>query len=276
MNGWSKLKNFTKARVGLGHAGASLPTSHHLEILKAQAQARDALWRPWEYQNLLDYLETRGMMGLSLTTCVADRRTYLSRPDWGRRLSEKSEELLAAAFSSTPRLWDPRVVFCVSDGLSAEAISQHFKGFLEVFLPRLVQEKFYLGQSFPFVLLPFSRVACADHVGEILGSELSVMFVGERPGLSAHDSMGIYLTYNPRRGTLDGQRNCISNVRPPDGLTYELAAAQLLYLMRESLGRRLSGVDLKMESDALLGDGEVKSSMSVLNQTHLEAKGGPR
>ncbi len=274
MNGWSKLKNFTKARVGLGHAGASLPTSHHLEILKAQAQARDALWRPWEHQLLLDYLKARGMMGIPLTTCVSDRRTYLARPDWGRRLSEKSEELLASALRSTPRLWDPRVVFCVSDGLSAEAIIQHLAGFLEVFLPRLVQESFFHGQSFPFVLLPFSRVACADHVGEILGSELSVIFVGERPGLSAHDSMGIYLTYKPRRGTLDGQRNCISNVRPPDGLTYELAAAQLLYLMRESLARRLSGVDLKMESDALLGGEEVKRSMDGSNQRSLEAKGG--
>jgi ethanolamine ammonia-lyase small subunit len=134
--------------------------------------------------------------------------------------------------------------------------------FLAVFLPELEREAFYQGRPFPFVLLPFSRVACADHVGELLGSTLSVIFVGERPGLSAHDSLGIYLTYGPRVGTLDGQRNCISNVRPPHGLSYELACQQLLYLMRESLARRLSGVDLKMESDAYLGDPDTHPPLS--------------
>jgi ethanolamine ammonia-lyase small subunit len=275
MSDWSKLKTFTKARVGLGHSGASLATSHHLEILKAQAQARDALWRQWELEDLRRYLAANGQTSLTLSTLVSDRRTYLARPDWGRRLSEESQTRLASHDPFAGQAVDTRVVFCVSDGLSAEAIIQHLVPFLDVFLPRLPQENFFRSQSFPFVLLPFSRVACADHVGELMQSELSVIFVGERPGLSAHDSMGIYLTYHPRCGTLDGQRNCISNVRPPDGLSYELATAQLLYLMRESLSRRLSGVDLKMESDALLGVSDEKTAVKMPVKRSLQLKGDP-
>lgn len=274
MNHWSKLKTFTKARVGLGCIGSSLATSHHLEILKAQAQARDALWRPWDQEELHQYLGANGQVSLTLPTCVSDRRSYLARPDLGRRLSAESLDRLRSREVFEGQTVDTRIVFCVSDGLSAEAVVQHIQPFLDGFLPRLASESFYQGKPFPFVLLPFSRVACADHVGELLQSDLSVIFVGERPGLSAHDSMGIYLTYQPRCGTLDGQRNCISNVRPPDGLSYELAAAQLLYLMRESLSRRLSGVDLKMESDALLSATNGKKPIHKPSKGSLQQKGG--
>ena len=255
MSLWERLRSYTKARIGLGHVGASLGTGHHLEILKAQALARDALWKPWAHQDLARELQNLELVTATLSSAVEDRRTYLARPDLGRILSDDAVRQLAGGKIFDHSVMDTRIVFCISDGLSAEAITQHIVPFLRFFIPSLQSETFFRGKKFPFVLLPFSRVAAADHVGDVLQCELSVMFVGERPGLSSHDSMGIYLTYNPRKGSHDGLRNCISNVRPPEGLSYDIASSQLLYLMRESLLRKISGVDLKMESEGnLLGE----------------------
>ncbi len=236
-------RTWTQARVGLGRQGSSIPTVQHLNILEAQALARDNLWRSWDSRSLEEYLTASNIPHRIARTEIQGRQQYLMRPDLGRRLQAES----VAALKGWRFSGDPELVFCVTDGLATDAIQKHMVPFLEVFLPALHLEPFYRAKPYPFVLLPFARVATADAVAAALGSRVSVIFVGERPGLSAHDSMGIYLTYNPSVGTLDSQRNCISNVRVPDGLGYELATQQLLYLLRTSLRLGLSGVDLKMD-----------------------------
>ena len=247
MNPWRNLARYTKARVGLGQAGGALPTAQHLALAQAQALARDALWKTWEPADVVAYVQGCGEQFYRVTTAVSDRGQYLARPDLGRMLSEKS-----ALDLSKGRQAEDGLVLCVSDGLSAEAVQRHMIGFLKIFLPMLKQEPLVSRLPLSFVVIPFARVAAADHIGELLKSRLSVMFLGERPGLSSHDSLGIYLTHKPRRGTADGARNCISNVRPPDGLSYELASIQLCYLLRESLRRQLSGVELKMATQTEL------------------------
>jgi ethanolamine ammonia-lyase small subunit len=268
MNPWRHLRTYTQARIGLGQKGASMPTEPLLALRTAEALAKDALFQPWQHEELGRVLDELGQVHLTLETAVTDRQSYLARPDWGRRLSDPSAQNLALSRKKLEEMCDTSLVFCVTDGLSAEAIQQHFAKFLRIFLPALGQEAFAAQRRFPFILLPFARIAAADHVGEILGSRLTVIWVGERPGLSAHDSMGMYLSYGPYRGKLDGERNCISNIRPPLGLSYELAAAQLCYLLRESLRRQLSGVDLKMaaEHELSLPAGDVQSVMGVLGK----------
>lgn len=241
MNAW---RQWTQARVGLGRQGSSLPTAEFLNVLEAQALARDSLWRPWDPARVAEFLEEAHVPCLRAKTLVQDRQQYLMRPDLGRQLSQESAAVLQGTRSE--------LVFCVTDGLATDAIEKQLIPFLQIFLPLLERENFYHGQSYPFVLIPLARVATADAVAWAMNSRLSVMFVGERPGLSAHDSMGIYLTYEPAPGTLDSRRNCISNVRTPDGLSYELAARQLLYLMRTSLRLQLSGVGLKLEEKDLI------------------------
>jgi ethanolamine ammonia-lyase small subunit len=246
-------RNWTQARVGLGRQGSSVPTAQHLNILEAQALARDSLWRAWNTQALADYLAAEKIPYQLAATEVHERQSYLMRPDLGRRLTADATRAL--------KNWtvpgDSELVFCVTDGLATDAIERQLVPFLKVFLPALKQEAFCGQKPYPFVLLPFARVATADAVAEALGSRVSVIFVGERPGVSAHDSMGIYLTYQPRVGTQDSRRNCISNVRVPDGLPWELATQQLLYLLRESLRLGISGVDLKLElpSHDQIGEG---------------------
>ncbi|HET9240664.1 MAG TPA: ethanolamine ammonia-lyase subunit EutC [Oligoflexus sp.] len=242
-------RNWTQARVGLGRYGSSVPTREHLKILEAQALARDSLWRSWNTAPLEKFLASEAIPFQVAATEVRDRQHYLMRPDLGRRLHADSFQSL--------KNWKPaadtELVFCVTDGLSTDAMDKQLIPFLKHFLPALRAEAFFRQKPYPFVLLPFARVATADAVAEALKSRLSVIFVGERPGLSAHDSMGIYLTYNPSIGTLDSRRNCISNVRVPDGLGYELATQQLLYLLRESLRLGLSGVELKLDLPATGG-----------------------
>lgn len=255
---WSR---FTQARIGLGQAGASLPTHAHLELQKAQALARDALWKNWDYEPLQRYLELENWPAFLVRTPLSDRQLYLARPDLGRTIdpSEGSRLKDPQFLRELKAASDPSLVFCVSDGLSAEATERHMQGLLGELLPRLKSEAFFKGKPFPFFLLPFSRVASADAVGGLLAAQLSVIFVGERPGLSAQDSLGIYLTYAPEPGTPDSRRNCISNIRPGPGLSYAEASEQLIYLIRESLRRSLSGVELK-GLDAKPKDGLLSSS----------------
>jgi ethanolamine ammonia-lyase small subunit len=234
--------------VGLQRQGASLATTDLLNILEAQALARDSLWRSWNTEPLEQFLKAHDVPHCRVSTEIQDREQYLMRPDRGRCLSAAARESLSA--------WRPdadcELVFCVTDGLATDAMEKQLIPFLQVFLPALHAEAFSRRQPYPFVLIPYARVATADAVGSILKSRVSVIFVGERPGLSAHDSMGIYLTFDSRPGTPDSRRNCISNVRSPNGLSFERASQQLLFLLRESLRLGLSGVDLKMiETPAL-------------------------
>jgi ethanolamine ammonia-lyase small subunit len=240
-NPWNALRQFTNARIALGRAGNSLPTAPLLAFNLSHAQARDAVHHPLDTDVLHEQLRAQNFKTLDVHSAAPDREHYLRRPDLGRRLSEESRVVLAAVPNDSPE-----VVFVIGDGLSAFAASKQSIPLLQAVVPRLADWK--IG---PVVVARQARVALGDEIGELLNAKLVVMLIGERPGLSSPDSLGIYLTYAPKVGCSDAQRNCISNVRP-EGLDYPLAAHKLHYLLTHARRLGLTGVGLKDDSDALL------------------------
>ncbi|WP_025167649.1 ethanolamine ammonia-lyase subunit EutC [Pseudomonas taeanensis] len=242
-NPWQELRRLTSARIALGRAGSSLPTNAQLDFQYAHAQARDAVHLAFDHAALSSALAERGRASLLLHSAAADRNSYLQRPDLGRRLDPASAHQLRDYAQAHPGGVDLAIV--VADGLSALAVHRHTLPFLA----RLEEQTCAEGWSLsPVVLVEQGRVAVADEVGELLGARMVVILIGERPGLSSPDSLGLYFTYAPRVGLTDAYRNCISNVRL-EGLSYAMAAHRLLYLMREACRRQLSGVSLKDEAD---------------------------
>lgn len=249
-NTWDSLKRYTGARIALGRCGASLPTEELLRFRLAHARAKDAVYAALDYERLgTDVERITGTDALLLESRAADRAEYLKRPDLGRSLSEESAALLASRAPGAACDIAP----VISEGLSAFAIERNITPFLELLYPELRRAGL---SAAPACLVSQGRVAVADQVGSLLGARIAVIFIGERPGLSSPDSMGIYLTFNPRPGTTDERRNCISNVRP-EGMSYGAAVSKLMYLIRESLRLGLSGVALKDEqkSDDALPEG---------------------
>ncbi|QBF28670.1 ethanolamine ammonia-lyase subunit EutC [Pseudomonas tructae] len=241
-NPWLELRRLTPARIALGRTGTSLPTGAQLDFQFAHAQARDAVHLAFDHAGLREQLSERGRDSLLLHSAAADRHSYLQRPDLGRRLHEDSAQLLRRHAQANPGGVDLAII--VADGLSALAVHRHTLPFLA----RLEEQSAADGWSTaPVVLVEQGRVAVADEVGELLGAKMTVILIGERPGLSSPDSLGLYFTYNPKVGLTDAYRNCISNVRL-EGLSYGMAAHRLLYLMREACRRQLSGVNLKDEA----------------------------
>ncbi len=241
-NPWAALRRFTAARIALGRTGVSQPTAPQLAFQLAHAQARDAVHQALDVAPLLAGLaKLCGQPALSLHSAAASRDIYLQRPDLGRRLDDASRETLQQQARANDG-FDLAVV--VADGLSALAIEQNVLPFLACLAARLAPESWTLAP--PAVVLQ-GRVAVGDEVGQLLGARAVLVLVGERPGLSSPDSMGLYLTWAPRVGLTDASRNCISNVRPA-GLGYEAAAFKLHYLLSEARRRQLSGVALKDET----------------------------
>ncbi|OEZ98888.1 ethanolamine ammonia-lyase subunit EutC [Duganella phyllosphaerae] len=241
-NPWAALRRFTAARIALGRTGVSQPTAPQLAFQLAHAQARDAVHQALDVAPLLAGLaKLCGQPALSLHSAAASRDIYLQRPDLGRRLDDASRETLQQQARADDG-FDLAVV--VADGLSALAIEQNVLPFLACLAARLAPESWTLAP--PAVVLQ-GRVAVGDEVGQLLGARAVLVLVGERPGLSSPDSMGLYLTWAPRVGLTDASRNCISNVRPA-GLGYEAAAFKLHYLLSEARRRQLSGVALKDET----------------------------
>jgi ethanolamine ammonia-lyase small subunit len=232
---WAQLRAFTSARIALGRAGNSLPTHELLEFKLAHARARDAVHAKLDVQALALELKPVGGECLIARSAAPDRPSYLRRPDLGRRLSADSHRSL------TERKGQFDAAFIIVDGLSAFAAQRHAARMLQSILNLLDPARWSLA---PVVLIEQGRVAIGDEVGDCLGSSLSVVFIGERPGLSSPDSLGIYLTWNPHPDLTDANRNCISNIRT-EGLSYEAAAHTLLFLMNESRHRKVSGIGLK-------------------------------
>lgn len=251
---WSDLRALTPARIALGRAGSSLPTRAHLDFQLAHARARDAVHDALDIQATGDGLQRAGMEWLAVRSAACpelaegagQRDRYLQRPDLGRRLDQPSRESLERRFASpTPS----DAAFVLADGLSARAVHRHAVPLLSLVYPALLHEGWSLA---PVVLAEQGRVALGDEIGLLLRARLVVVLIGERPGLSSPDSLGAYLTWHPRPGRTDADRNCISNIRP-QGLAYEQAAGRLRYLMNEARRRKLSGVALKDETGALGG-----------------------
>lgn len=241
-NPWLELRRLTPARIALGRTGTSLPTRAQLDFQFAHAQARDAVHLAFDHSEISAQLNGRGRETLALQSAAPDRHTYLQRPDLGRKLSDESAQTLRDYASAHPGGID--LVIVVADGLSALAVHRHTLPFLT----RLEEQMSGDGWSMaPVVLVEHGRVAIGDEIGQLLGAKMVVMLIGERPGLSSPDSLGLYFTYAPKVGLTDAYRNCISNVRL-EGLSYGMAAHRLLYLMREACRRQLSGVNLKDEA----------------------------
>jgi ethanolamine ammonia-lyase small subunit len=236
MSGPPRLRDFTSARVGLSRAGNSLPTSELLTLQLAHARARAAVQSKLDVQLL-----GLGAKPLMVQSAAADRATYLRRPDLGRQLSDESRALVLS------RKGEYDAVFVIADGLSALAVHLHAARLIETTLALLERADWNLA---PLVVVEQGRVAIGDEIGECLGAALSVVLIGERPGLSAADSLGVYLSWNPHPGLTDADRNCISNIRT-EGLSYAAAANRMVFLMNESRRRKLSGIHLKEEAKAL-------------------------
>ncbi|MBV8273495.1 MAG: ethanolamine ammonia-lyase subunit EutC [Cupriavidus sp.] len=236
---WTRLRQFTRARVAIGRTGHAQKTETILAFGLAHAQARDAVHLPLDATELESALRAAGHEVVQVHSAAADRDQYLRRPDLGRQLDADSR----ARIGPTARPFD--VVFVIADGLSALAAQRHALPLLQAVLARLPD-----WQVGPIVIARQSRVALGDEIGERLGARQVVMLIGERPGLSSPDSLGVYLTFDPRVGRTDAQRNCISNVRP-EGLSYAEAAGRLMFLLRGAVALGRSGVDLKDDSAAV-------------------------
>ncbi|WP_077530031.1 ethanolamine ammonia-lyase subunit EutC [Vreelandella utahensis] len=248
---WDRLQAFTDARIGLGCTGVSLPTHQLLAFQMAHAQARDAVHWPLNVEALCEQvmaIESPFTIEppLQLQTQAADRMTYVQRPDLGRVLSSESRQRLHQQTEQPATASDLAIVMV--DGLSALAVQTHAPPFLEALLGELEADEHRDWQLAPLTVVQQGRVAIGDDVGELLNARAVLVLIGERPGLSSPDSLGLYLTWGPCRGLTDADRNCVSNVRPA-GLRYPEASSRVVHLLSESFRRQLSGVQLKERTD---------------------------
>ena len=249
---WLRFTSVTRARIALGRAGDALPTRRLLDFAYAHASARDAVAARVDFAAIAEQLQPTA--SIRVRSAAPDRSTYLRRPDLGRRLAENSGEAL------------PRgpfdAVFVVADGLSASAVQAHAVPLLQAVYPRL--SGWTVG---PVVLAEQARVALGDEIGAGMGATLVVMVIGERPGLTVPNSLGLYVTYAPCIGRRDSERNCISNIHA-DGLSYAAAAETLVWLMNEARRLRLTGVALKEDVGGVLAPGvETRGAPKTLDST---------
>jgi ethanolamine ammonia-lyase small subunit len=235
---WTRLRAATPARIALGRVGNTLPLGEVLRFQLDHARARDAVHAPFDAAALAAALAP--LRTIVVASAAGDRATYLRRPDLGRTLSDDSTAVLAQAVAADPALAGCDVAIVVGDGLSATAVTAGAAALVRA----LVAELRGLTLA-PVVIARGARVALGDAIGAALAARVVLVVIGERPGLSIADSLGIYMTHDPRPGRADSERNCISNIHGHDGLSPAAAAATLGRLLRESLRRGLSGVDLK-------------------------------
>ena len=233
------LRHLTPARVGLGRSGAGLPTDALLAFTLDHARARDAVHAAFDVASLMQGLGALDLEPLGVKSRVRDRKDYLRRPDLGRMLDEESYHVL-----TTHRDAPCRLAIVVGDGLSPAAVNRHALELLRNLVPRLAADAIGIGCT---VVASGARVALGDEIGAIVEARMLVMLIGERPGLSTPDSLGAYLTFAPRVGRTDAERNCISNIHAA-GLGYDEAASRIAWLAREGLTRGITGVALKDES----------------------------
>jgi ethanolamine ammonia-lyase small subunit len=240
------LKTFTSARIGLGRSGCGVPTKQSLKFQQDFALAKDAIYEFADIENLAQQIWNNRNDIIQVHSRAKNREEYLLRPDYGRRINKEHLQLI------TNRHGKYDVCLIIGDGLSGTAINKHLSGFLNLLLPELSQKY----QLAPLVTVRQARVAVADEIGQALGARLTIIVLGERPGLTSPDSLGLYLTYQPQTGKTDESRNCISNIRP-GGLSFEIATAKCLYLVSEALRLQISGVKLK-DTYQQLPDSEIR------------------
>lgn len=238
---WTMLRQWTPARIAVGRVGASMPTQALLDFNLDHARARDAVHAALDVEALRSELGLHGFATRSVTSMARDRSEYLRRPDLGRRLHAE----MAAALRDDTAPEHGRLTVVIGDGLSSLAPAMHA-------LPLLLMLREALrGWAMDEVILATqARVALADEIGAARGAEAVLMLLGERPGLKSPDSLGAYLTYRPRAGRMDSERNCVSNIRP-EGLSYEMATRTLARLLERARTLQASGTMLKDDSDTV-------------------------
>ncbi len=231
---WHSLKNFTNARIAMGRAGNALPTAEVLKLRMAHAMARDAVQAELDFRTLSKKLISLGFNVQIVKSQAINRNDYIRNPDKGRLLDHASREKLEA-------VQDNKTELCIifADGLSADAVRLHALPVLEELLRELA-----FWRIAPVILAEQGRVGLSDPIGEALKARISLIFLGERPGLSAPTSLGAYITYKPQSGNTDEKRNCVSNIQPA-GLSYQAAVAKISYLLHEMRLKKLSGIQLK-------------------------------
>jgi ethanolamine ammonia-lyase small subunit len=236
----AELRELTPARVALGRSGASVPTAALLDFTLDHARARDAVHAAFDPNALISALGGLSLGAVGVCSRAGDRKNYLRRPDLGRRLDQASVQLVAerSGTSACP------LAIVIGDGLSPTAVHAHAIELMRALLARLNAAQIEIGHV---VVASGARVALGDEIGEILGARMVLMLIGERPGLSAPDSLGAYLTFAPKIGRSDAERNCVSNIHRA-GLGYQDAAFKVAWLVREGLARQVTGVALKDES----------------------------
>jgi ethanolamine ammonia-lyase small subunit len=232
---WTRYRAATPARIALGRSGDALPTKPLLDLQLAHARARDAVHDAVDFAALAAALSPRPV--LRVDSAAGDRATYLRRPDLGRRLDARSRALLEHEGGS-----GGAVVFVIADGLSAAAVARHALPTLLACIARLPQ-----GNAAPIVLAGQARVAIGDEIGALLRAKACVVLIGERPGLSVADSLGLYVTWEPRPGRNDAERNCVSNVHA-GGLSYDAAAGKIAWLLAAAARLGATGVGLKEDA----------------------------
>jgi ethanolamine ammonia-lyase small subunit len=243
---WHQLRRLTTARIALGRTGGSLPTRELLDFRLAHARARDAVHAPFDAASFADSLRSLETDVICLESAATTQTDFLRRPDLGRRLSDSSRSRLTAhAAAHTGESYDLAII--VSDGLSSRAAIEHAPAVLAELIPLVRRNSWTLA---PLILASHGRVALQDEIGALLPARLTLMLLGERPGLGAVDSLGAYFTYAPRPGLTDAARNCVSNIRA-EGLSPKDAANKLGDLITQSLRRGLSGVELKDDAPTL-------------------------
>lgn len=250
---WQTLGRYTNARIALGRSGSSLPTAAQLQFQLDHARAKDAVHTTLAISELRAALAEQGGEAkqemIEVHSRAADRSAYLHNPQLGRELSEPQWQRLRE--TATHDGWAQcDVVFILGDGLSALASQRHGPPLFQALHTRCGERGL---RCSPLIVAHQARVALADDIGEAVNARLSIMMIGERPGLSAADSLGLYLCYQPQRGRSDAERNCISNIHGA-GLDYEQAVATCCYLVDHALKRQLSGVQLKDDTDTLCAD----------------------
>lgn len=238
---WQSLQQYTAARIALGRAGNSIPLKQSLELKLAHAHARDAIYSDLNTDKLASELKIHGLPVIQICSKAGYREQYLQRPDLGRQLCDTCvDDLISSAGK-----YDIGIV--IADGLSAEALNLNAVPFLQILIPLFKAANYSLA---PLVLAGQARVALADPIAHHQGAKFSIILIGERPGLSAADSIGAYLTYNPKPGLTDESRNCVSNIRP-QGLPFDIASQKIFYLVQEAFRLKLSGVNLKDNAGVL-------------------------
>lgn len=243
---WSNLRRFTDARIGLGRVGSGLPTREVLSFAMAHAEARDAVLTALDWSAVENDLRALSFETVRVSSAAEDRGTYLRRPDLGRKLHAASRQQLLDTAHQRSAKYDLAII--VGDGLSSRGVSANVASFLPFLNTHLSRHSLTLA---PIALAHNARVALGDEVGELFAARAALMLIGERPGLSSPDSLGAYLTWAPRVGLKDADRNCISNIRVR-GLSYDEAAFKLAWLIEHAFKRQLTGVNLKEESAALI------------------------